>query len=117
MADVTTKEDYGVGTGAGVVELALTIGEGQFGTSRVKLGDAELVTASGPISVMVGKRSEVKGKTLFVRSVVNDVNSVTNRMSVTYRLTGGAADSKTIARGKVTQEGDALVFDASFSLV
>jgi len=117
MADVTTEENYDVGTGAGVVQLALTIGEGQFGTCRIKLGGVEIVTATGPISVRVGKRSEVKGKTLFVRSVVNDVNSLTNRMSVTYRLTGGAADGKTTARGKVTREGDVLVFDANFHLV
>lgn len=117
MADVITNDDYNVGAGAGDVRLALTIGEGQFGTSRVKLNEKELVTASGPISLRIGKRSEVKGKKLFVRSIVNDVNTLTNRMSVTYRLTGGTSERKTTAKGRVAQEGDFLVFEANFSLL
>ena len=48
MADVTTDEEYSVGTGGGDIRLALTIGEGQHGTSRVTLAGNELATASGP---------------------------------------------------------------------
>jgi hypothetical protein len=117
MVDVTTNDDYRVGAGAGDIRLAVTIGEGQFGTSRAKLDGSELATGSGPFSVKVGKRSEVKGKTLFVRTVVNDVNSLTNRMSVTYRLTGGTEPAKIVAKGTVTQEGDVLIFDANISLI
>ena len=88
MSHVVTHEDYRVGAGAGEIRLTLTVGEGQFGTSRAKLDGLVLATGSGPMSIRVGRRSEVKGKTLFVRSIINDVNSLTNRMSVTYRLTG-----------------------------
>ena len=100
------------------VVLAVVIGEGQIGTTRVKLdGVALSVTATGPVTVTVGKASAVKGKELFIRSIVNDVNSLTNRMSVTYRLTGGAAAGHSIAHGSVVNEGDVLVFEATFSLV
>lgn len=116
MADVTTTDNYPVGSGAGEIRLALTIGEGQFGTSRIKLNGSVLATGSGPLAIKVGRRSEVKGQLLFVRTVVNDVNSVTNRMSVTYRLTGGVEPLKTVVKGAVTVEGDILVFDANFSL-
>ena len=117
MADVTTSGNYRLGSGAGDVRLGLTIGEGQFGTSRTKLDGTVLATGSGPMMVRIGKRSELKGKSLTIRTVVNDLNSMTNRMSVTYRLTGGEEDQKVIAKGKVTAEGDLLVFDATFDLV
>jgi hypothetical protein len=117
MAAVTTKEKYRVGTGTGDIRLALTIGEGQFGTSRVRLDGSELATGSGPMSVKVGRRSDVKGTRLFVRSIINDVNSLTNRISVTYRLTGGTTGRKTTAKGRAAKQGDVVVFEASFSLV
>lgn len=118
MADkfVKTAKEYAVGSGAGVVKLALTIGEGQFGTSRVRLAGTEIGTASGPMSVTVGKRDEIKSKELFIRSVVNDVNSATNRMSVTYRLSGGTKAQKTVVPGKVEKDNDLLVFETRVAL-
>lgn len=116
MPDVTTNESYSVGAGSDTVVLAVVIGEGQIGTSRVRLDGAELVTATGPITVAVGKPATVKGKRLFIRSIINDVNSLTNRMSVTYRLTGGAAPRQSIANANAPNEGDVLVFEATFSL-
>lgn len=113
---VKTAEEYAVGTGTGDVRLALTIGEGQFGTSRVRLAGAEIATASGPMSVKVGKRDEVKGKELFIRSVVNDVNSKTNKMSVTYRLSGGVKSQTTLVPGEVAKDNDLLVFETRFAL-
>jgi hypothetical protein len=114
---VKTTESYRVGSGSGDVHLGLSVGEGQFGTSRAKLDGTVLAVASGPMTVRLGSRSELKGTQLTVRTIVSDVNSMTNRMSVTYRITGGTDDLKKIAKGKVTIEGDFLVFDGTFDLV
>jgi hypothetical protein len=113
-ADVSIEKEYVVRNKN--VFLALTIGEGQFGTSDVFLEDARVLRASGPVKVLLGGGSDIAGKTVIVRSVVNDVSSATNRMSVTYRLTGGAAAEEFIARGKVVNAGDLLIFEATFTL-
>lgn len=114
-ADVTLEKDYTVKNRN--IFLAVTIGEGQFGTSDVFLDADQLLRASGPIKLLIGKGSEIADKTLLIRSVVNDVNAATNRMSVKYRLTGGAAAGEFVAKGKVTDAGELLVFEATFSLV
>ena len=98
------------------VFLSLTIGEGQFGTSDVFLDDDRVLRASGPLKVLLGNGSDIVDKTVIVRSVVNDVSSATNKMSVSYRLTGGAAAAEFIARGNVVNAGDLLIFEATFAL-
>lgn len=116
MADVVTNGTYGVGNGRGDIFLAVNIGDGQFGTSRAFLNGTVLATGSGPMVIRIGPARDLKSKTLMVRSIVNDVNSQTNRMSVTYRLTGGSADQKTVAKGRASLDGDTLVFDTTFTL-
>jgi hypothetical protein len=114
-SDVQLDESYRVG--ARDVFLSVTIGEGQFGTSDVFLEKVRIVRASGPIgSLRIGGGPEIAGKTLLVRSVVNDVSSRTNRMSVTYVLRGGRAEQKFTAKGNVAKEGKLLIFEAAFSL-
>ena len=116
MADVTTNGAYAVGTGNKPIKLAVIIGEGQIGTSRVRLGGSELVTATGPVTVSVGKPAAIKGKSVFIRTIVNDVNSLTDKMSVTYNFSGGASTHTKIARGTVSKPGKVLIFEATFSL-
>ena len=97
--------------------LSLTIGEGQFGTSDVFVDDTKILRASGPIGrLLVGDGASLAGKTLTVISVVNDVSAATNRMSVTYKLTGGESTAEFTSRAKVNASGDSLVFEANFSL-
>lgn len=97
--------------------LSLTIGEGQFGTSEVLLDDDTILRASGPIGQLrIGKGAELAGKTLTVFTVVNDVSSATNRMSVTYTLKGGQSTASFISKGTAPSNGDSLVFEANFSL-
>ena len=115
MADVTLEDEYRVKDKN--VFLSVTIGEGQFGTSDVLLDGERLLRTSGPLKLLIGKGSDIESKTLLVRSVVNDVSSATNKMSVTYHLTGGVAKPPFVARGKVTNPGDLLIFEATFSLV
>lgn len=114
-ADVTLEKKYAVRSKN--VFLELNIGEGQFGTSDVFLDGAHLVRASGPLKVLLGPGGDVAGRTALVRSVVNDVSAATDRMSITYRLNGGAAPAEFIARGKVDTPGDLLIFEATFALV
>ena len=112
-ADVSIDRTYTVGTRD--VFLSLLIGEGQFGTSDVLLDDKQLVRASGPIKLLVGRGPDVDGSTLLVRSIVNDVSTQTNRMSITYRFTGGKSSEEFIARGRSDDEGGLLIFEATFT--
>ena len=113
--DVRLNESYSVGVGD--VFLSVTIGEGQNGTSSVYLDENRLVSACNHIGLLlVGNGTAVQGKTLLVRSVVNDVSAMTNRMSVTYMLKGGVTDQTFTARGQVKNEGDLLIFEAKWSL-
>jgi hypothetical protein len=116
MADkVKTDNTYQVGTGD--VFLSLSIGEGQFGTSDVLLGGTKLVRASGSIgSLRIGSGPDIKGKKLVARSAVNDVSTMTNKMSVTYRLDGGKSQKALTAKGSVGAQGKLLIFETTFSL-
>jgi hypothetical protein len=97
--------------------VSVAIGEGQFGTSDVILDGKRIVRVSGPIGkLLIGPGGDLAGKTLTVRTVVNDVSTLTNRMSVTYRLDGGKSRAEFTSRSQVTVPGDLLVFEANFSL-
>lgn len=112
---VKTDDSYEVSTGD--VFLSLTIGEGQFGTSDVFVGGTQVVRASGPIgNLRLGSGPRITGKKLLVRSVVTDVSTMTNKMSVSYRLNGGKAKKSVIAKGTVDQQGKSLVFETRFDL-
>jgi hypothetical protein len=114
-AKVKTDDTYEVA--AGDVLLSLSIGEGQFGTSDVFVGSAKVVRTSGPIgNLRLGPGPAIKGKRLLVRSVVTDVSTMTNKMSVSYRLSGGKAQKAVVAKGGVTSQGASLTFETSFSL-
>jgi len=113
-ADVSVDRTYTVDTED--VFLSVTVGEGQFGLSDVRLGTQKLVRATGPITVRIGHGPDIAGQKLVVMSVVNDVNTHTNRMSVSYRLTGGKTSDAFVANGTVANEGGVLVFQANITL-
>lgn len=116
MADrVKVADAYQVG--AADVVLSLSIGEGQIGTSDVSLGGNPLLRATGSIGhLRIGSGPAVKGKKLLVKSVVNDVSSMTNKMSVTYRLTGGKGTKVLTTKGSVNKAGAMLVFETTIAL-
>jgi hypothetical protein len=112
---VRTDESYTVG--AGDVLLSLNIGEGQFGTSDIFLGSTQILRASGPIGgLLLGPGPDLEGQTLLVRSFVSDVSTMTNKMSVTYRLSGGRTAKTIVARGAVARQGQSLVFETRIAL-
>ena len=111
---VKTVEDYRVGTKD--VFLSVEIGKGQTGTTEVLLGTKPIVTASGDIGgLFVGTGTEMVGKKLHVRSIINDVMSVHNEMSVQYQLRGGAKPQDFDAEGSVPTNGMPLRFRATFT--
>lgn len=112
---VTTNATYELGDGD--VFLSLAIGEGQFGTSDVSVGSSRILRSSGSIGRLhLGSGPEIKGKKLKVKSVVSDVSTMTDRMSVTYQLTGGSGPKSIVARGKVDKAGASLIFETTFVL-
>jgi len=109
----TLKTDYPVDTGA--VVLTIKIGEGQLGTSVVRLGETQLDI--GEIDVLeIGQGPDLAGQVLFIKTVVADVNDNTNHTSVSYELQGGKADKVFNLDGTADEEGGSVVYRASFSL-
>jgi hypothetical protein len=112
---VTTNDTYKVGDGD--VFLSLAIGEGQFGTSDVSIAGTQLLRSSGSIGgLRIGSGTNVKGKTLKVKSVVSDISTMTDKMSVTYQISGGQGRKSITAKGKVDKPGKSLIFETTFAL-
>lgn len=113
---VKTVEDYKVAEGD--VFLSFSIGEGQTGTTEVFLGTKTLLTASGDFGeLLIGNGQDLIGKKLIVRSIINDVMSNHNKMSVTYRFKGGTRARNFEADGEVATNGSLLRFRGTFTFV
>lgn len=112
---VKTADTYEIGTED--VFLSLNIGEGQFGTSDVFVEDTSILRASGSIGrLRLGAGIRLTGKDVLIRSVVTDVSTLTNKMSVTYLLSGGKKDKKIAVKSSVSKPGASLVFETTFAL-
>jgi hypothetical protein len=113
-SDITLDKQYVVRTRD--VFLAVTIGEGQQGRSSVLLNGKEILRTSPPFSkFLVGAGPDLVDRTLTIRTVVNDVVATTNRMSVTYGLSGGRSPEKFTSKGTVGRDNDFLSFEANFT--
>lgn len=98
------------------VKLSVMIGQAQIGASVVKLRNTKI--GEGEISKLVaGKGPEIKGKPIFVKSVVTDVNDDTDLTSITYTLSGGKRDQQFLSSGTVDENGDSIIYRAKFNLV
>lgn len=113
-SDITLDKQYVVRTRD--VYLAVTIGEGQQGRSSVLLDGKEILRTSPPFSKFrIGVGPDLVDRTLTIRTVVNDVVATTNRMSVTYALSGGQSTEKFTSKGTVRRDNDFLSFEANFA--
>ena len=102
----TLVEDYAVA--AGRVTLSVLVGDGQMGTSVVRLDQEQL--AIGDITdLAIGRGPDIAGKQLFVKTVVTDVNDKTNHTSVRYELQGGKADKNFDLAESVDQECGSII--------
>jgi hypothetical protein len=100
------------------VRLTVTIGDGQTGVVSVYV-DGILITrvAGGVGQLLLGTSATLTGRVLHVRTLVTDVMSLTNRMSVSYVLSGLSAPCMTSHTGNVDNDGDQLTFKAYFHFI
>ena len=111
MAKKIKKTDsYKVGTANADVKVGVDVGLGQRGTTKITLSTTPLVTVGAPVSLTVGKGSDIKGKLLTIETLVTDVSTMTNKMSVAVKLTGGPSSKTITTPGEVTDSGDSVIF-------
>lgn len=109
---MSVKLDTTYEVGEGAVRLTITIGNAQFGSSLVRLGEEEL--GLGAIeNLTLGDGPELAGQTLFVKSVVTDISDKTNRTSIRYVLTGGLAERVFDLSATVPEEGASIIYRAT----
>jgi hypothetical protein len=107
------ETDYLVADGD--IAIDVTIGQAQLGASLLKLDDRQL--ASGDVRQQaVGKGADLKGKVLFVKTIVSDVSDKTNLTSVRYGIRGGKADQSFDLSASVQNDGDSVIYRAWFNL-
>jgi len=100
------------------VRLTVTIGDGQLGVVSVYLDGILLTRVAGGLGqLLLGRGAALRGRQLHVRTLVNDVLSVTNRMSVSYLISGCPSPCGQTHDGQVDNEGDQLTFRAYFDFV
>lgn len=96
------------------VWLVVTIGEGQHGRTLVQLDDTRLKL--GDVRrLKIGPGADLAGKKLLVRTMINDVNDMTNFAGVRYELQGGKANETFDLDGTVDEEGASVTFEATFT--
>lgn len=109
------QTDYHIGNGD--VKLSIIIGEAQIGSSLVKIEAKELARGDEVTDCSLGKGTDLLGKTVIVKTVVNDVNDKTNHTCVTYQLKGGKEDAQFYLEGTVANEGDPMLYRAEFKMI
>ena len=108
---VETRDLYRVGTSGQDVTVSVDVGLGQEGMAKVFLGTTALVTTSPPIGHLnLGPGVGLDGQLLMVETLVVDVSTKTDRMSVDVTLDGGAKKKTIPAVGEVQAQGDSLLF-------
>lgn len=121
LLDVKTHEQYAVRDQN--VFFSALVGNAQFGTISATFADAPdrpLIQPSAQNIVRdlgLGAGSNLAGRSLLVLGVLSDVNPLTDRMVMTYTLTGGVQDGSVLASGTVSQPNDIGVFRARFDFV
>ncbi len=101
-------EEYAVAEAR--VTLSIVYGDAQLGSSLVKLDDERLAKGSDITDLSIGDGPAIAGKKLRLKSVVTDVNDMTNHTSVTYVLKGGKEDREFSYDCTVQQEGDSAIY-------
>jgi hypothetical protein len=98
------------------VVLTVTIGEGQLGTSFV-FREGVLLVKGGVVigSLNLGSGADLVGKEVTVDSIVNDISTNTNRMSVRYVVENGGKRKSQLATHEVESEGSICRFVATLS--
>lgn len=114
IKSVKFETDYDVG--AGDVTLNVIIGNKQFGTSAVSL-QGESIVIGDVNDLVIPANGGLTGKDLFIKSVVTDVNDISNITSIRYMLSGGATSKQFDLSATVEQEGDSVVYRTTIHFV
>lgn len=96
--------------------LDVTVGEAQLGASVVLFDGRVVAKGESILDLRLGSGPEVRGKSLFVKSIVSDVNDRTNWTSVRYVLRSGESECPFLAQIQVPREGDSIVYRTTFEL-
>jgi hypothetical protein len=92
--------------GVGPVFLTVTIGEGQTGVTSVLHGDDRLIRGSSVIAgLSVGEGEGLIDDEISIHSIVNDVSTQTDTMSVRYVIANGGHRKSFLAKHGVQTEG------------
>jgi hypothetical protein len=114
MKVVDLQSDYKV-VDTRNVSLSIRIGDAQIGSSIVFLDDKEI--GRGDVAdLSLGKGSKIKNKSVKVKSVVTDVNDMTNKTSITYIFKGGVLDQSFSSNATVDENGDSIIYRGIFSI-
>lgn len=113
MKHVRRKVTYAVGRGD--VRLAVTIGSGQIGATVVFRRAKELGTGGSLLALPLGPGADLAGTSIEVQSLVQDVLTQTNRVSVEYVLTGGLKKRSFVARTTVPKQLDPARFTTTIA--
>jgi hypothetical protein len=113
MKVVDFNAEYKVGTGD--IYLSIIIGDAQLGSSIVYVEDKEI--KKGDINhEKIGSGIDLMGKKIKIKTVVTDVNDMSNYISVTYSLSGGASPLSITKESVVDEDGDSVIHRAVFSI-
>ena len=96
--------------------LTIVIGNGQPGSSRVKL-NGKLIAGRDINGLVIGKGNEIKGSTLKITTVVNDFQINTNRTSVQYLLSGGTESKRYYLEANVDIDGDSVYYFTNIKFI
>lgn len=112
---VRLKESYVVAEGP--VTISVIIGEGQKGHTTVFLDASERTDGATIAGFPLGNGPDLEGREVRVSSVVTDTNPSTNHTSVTYTLSGGAAERTYKLEYTVSKPYETVGYYAKFRLL
>jgi hypothetical protein len=93
------------------VILSITVGEGQFGRHDIELAGIPLLRVTGDVIEMrLGPGGDLAGKKLRIRTLAADINTNTNRLTMSYELRGGGSALSFRAADKVATDFGSLLF-------
>ena len=95
------------------VLLTVIVGDAQMGATAVWINET-LHGVQEYNAEPLGLGTELDGKQIRVKTLVADINSFTNKMDVTYRLTGGQGQFEKTVPFEVDGDGDCAFFRAKF---
>jgi hypothetical protein len=105
------SESYVVGRGNKHVKVSVDVGLGQLGFLKLSVDRDHKISAPAPLGpVDLGPGADLKGKLLIFETLVTDVSTMTNKMSVIVQLSGGTSTKTITTKGEVGEQGDSILF-------